>query len=378
MLSIVVVDDEPDNFDVIEALLSAQDYHLSYASDGYEVLDRLNLEKVKPDLILLDVMMPGINGIEVCKRIRALPSGKMIPIIMVTALNDKKDLESCLQAGADDFLSKPVNSVELIARIKSLLRIKQQYDKIESFSQSQRNTIIILRENLQELRDNLASTLPHELNTPLNGILNPIELVLDELNDQQQEINRERLIEVLEIAYNSALDLEKLTRKYRHYVHLELITQPPTAKEIGTSAKSTIEEVAIKQAEKAGRLSDLTMDLPDVSLNIPPDYLKWLINELVENAFKFSQAQTPVIVQGELKNGLFHLAITDKGPGMTPAQIAKIDSFVQFERKTQGQQGLGLGLKIVQETVRIFKGKFSVSSNSFSQTTFNISLPIAT
>ena len=120
------------------------------------------------------------------------------------------------------------------------------------------------------------------------------------------------------------------------------------------------------------------MDLPDVSLNILPDYLKWLISELVEKAFKFSQAQTPVIVQGELKNGLFHLAITDKGPGMTPAQIAKIDSFVQFERKTQGQQGLGLGLKIVKETIRIFKGKFSVSSNSLSQTTFNISLPIAT
>ena len=105
--SILVIDDEPDNFDVIEALLGHQDYRLQYIASGQDEI--ATLDTFQPDLILRDVMMPGIDGIEVCQRIKAMPQWEATPIIMVTALTTKKDLVQCLSVGADDFISKPVN-----------------------------------------------------------------------------------------------------------------------------------------------------------------------------------------------------------------------------------------------------------------------------
>ncbi len=132
MSSILVVDDEPDNFDVIETLLSAQNYQLHYAASGQSAI--ASLDTFEPDLILLDVMMPGMDGIEVCQRIKAMPQWESVPIIVVTALTTKKDLAQCLTAGADDFISKPVNSLELTARVRSMLRIRQQYQQLATFN----------------------------------------------------------------------------------------------------------------------------------------------------------------------------------------------------------------------------------------------------
>jgi diguanylate cyclase (GGDEF)-like protein len=148
---ILIVDDEPDNFDVIETLLSAQtadsvshpignpvsyqDYQLHYAFDGQRAIEAL--DTIQPDLILLDVMMPGLDGIEVCRRIKAMPKWQAVPIIMVTALNTKADLARCMEAGANDFVSKPVNRIELRARVHSMLRIKQQYDELQAAAKQQ-------------------------------------------------------------------------------------------------------------------------------------------------------------------------------------------------------------------------------------------------
>ena len=127
--SILVIDDEPDNFDVIDTLLDNAGYQLNYASNGQQALDLL--QWFQPDLILLDVMMPNMSGIEFCQRFKANPCWQHIPVIMVTALTHKEDLSKCLTAGADDFISKPVNSLELRARVRSMLRIKQQYDALQ-------------------------------------------------------------------------------------------------------------------------------------------------------------------------------------------------------------------------------------------------------
>jgi len=130
--SVLVVDDEPDNFDVIETLLPNLGYKLYYASNGQDAIASLDL--FKPDVILLDVMMPGIDGIEVCKRIKAMPQWESVPIIMVTALTTKTDLARCFAAGADDFISKPINHLELKARVRSMLRIHGQYQQLVSFN----------------------------------------------------------------------------------------------------------------------------------------------------------------------------------------------------------------------------------------------------
>lgn len=216
--SILVIDDEPNNFDVIESLLSGQFYDLQYAYSGKEAI--ASLDAFQPDLILLDVMMPDMDGIEVCKRIKTLPLWRATPIIMITALNAKEDLERCLNAGADDFISKPVNALELRARVNSMLRIKRQYDSISSLVELRENTLSLLQNSLDELRGTISSSLPHEINTPLNGLTGTLELLLADHEDMSSGEIHEFLI----MARKATLRLERLTERFLCYAQLELLS----------------------------------------------------------------------------------------------------------------------------------------------------------
>lgn len=127
--SLLLVDDQPENFDVVQVLLHGEGYELNYAASGQRALDRLGY--YTPDVILLDAMMPDLDGLETCRQIKANPQWRSIPIIMVTALSSKEDLARCLEAGADDFISKPVDKVELRARVRSMVRLSTQYFEIQ-------------------------------------------------------------------------------------------------------------------------------------------------------------------------------------------------------------------------------------------------------
>jgi CheY-like chemotaxis protein len=117
--SILIIDDNPTNFEVIEILLSSENYLLHFASSGQRALDRLDI--FHPDLILLDVMMPDLDGIEVCRRIRALSQWQVVPILMVSAVTDRHDIERCRSAGANGYIVKPVSRKELVTNIANLL-----------------------------------------------------------------------------------------------------------------------------------------------------------------------------------------------------------------------------------------------------------------
>jgi len=377
MSSILVVDDEPDNFDVIEVLLNVneQNYTLHYASGGEEAI--ANLEMFQPDLILLDVMMPSIDGIEVCRQIKAMSAWQSVPIIMVTALSTKEDLARCLEVGADDFISKPVSGLELRARVKSMLRIKHQYDLIKTLSHLQENTINLLQNNLDQLCGSLVSTLPHELNTPLNGVFGVIDLLVQD----HQNMSTEEVQELLKMAQQSAQRLQKLTKRFLQYARLEMLANNPKTAQIENinpkvSTHILIENVVKAQAEGFDRLGDVVCDLEDIEVSIVDRDFLSIVNELLENALKFSQPNTPVQINSQLKNGKFYLAISDLGRGMMAEQIAKIGAFTQFERKYYEQQGIGLGLKIVKKITELYGGEFLVSSVYHQGTTVSIELPV--
>jgi len=131
--NILIIDDIPDNFDVIATLLEGMDYCFYYASDARDALAKLAI--YQPDLILLDVMMPGMDGLEFCHCIKSMSEWQMVPIVMVTALSTKTDLAACLAAGANDFISKPLDQVELKARVQSMLKGREQYLQLASFNQ---------------------------------------------------------------------------------------------------------------------------------------------------------------------------------------------------------------------------------------------------
>jgi class 3 adenylate cyclase len=127
---VLVVDDTPQNVKLLADLLSVKGYAVVTAASGPEALDKVEAER--PDLVLLDVMMPGMSGYEVCRRIRENPATGILPVVMVTALDPGQERLKGLEAGADDFLSKPVNQAELLARVRSLVRVKQLYDTVQA------------------------------------------------------------------------------------------------------------------------------------------------------------------------------------------------------------------------------------------------------
>ncbi|MBD2250623.1 hybrid sensor histidine kinase/response regulator [Nostoc parmelioides] len=371
--SILVIDDLPDNFDVIETLLSEQDYTLHYVASGQEAIASLNL--FQPDLILLDVMMPGMDGIEVCQRIKAMPQWQSVPIIMVTALTAKEDLARCLKSGADDFISKPINALELRARLHSMLRIKQQYDKIQTLSNIQTSTIKVLESTLDELRGNLAAALPHELNTPLNGIVGTISILMADI----ENMDTGEIQELLGWVDLSARNLERLIKQLLIYLELELSTnqQQNIASESTHFSIAVIEAILQSHAPSVNRRDDLMFAIEEAEVSISARYLAIIIYELVDNALKFSRRGTTIKISSQVVAGMLNVYIHDFGRGMTEEQISKIGAFMQFERKTYEQQGIGMGLKLVKQIIESHGGLFSISSVYKKETMVHIALPIA-
>ncbi len=126
---ILIVDDNIPNLELLQAYLEDSDYDIEQAQDGYQAIEMIDADK--PDLVILDVMMPKISGFEVCKKLKNDPKTADLPIIMVTALSEMGDIERAIDCGTDDFLSKPVNRIELLTRVKTMLRIKDLTDKLE-------------------------------------------------------------------------------------------------------------------------------------------------------------------------------------------------------------------------------------------------------
>jgi two-component system sensor histidine kinase/response regulator len=369
--SILIIDDNPNNFDVVAGLLSDRGYDLHYACSGKKAL--LSLELYNPDLILLDVMMPEMDGIELCRRIKAIAKWQTVPIIMVTALNSKADLANCLNAGADDFISKPLYSLELRARVQSMLRVRQQYNKIQSLTEIQAAAIKTLESSLQELRGNLASSLSHELNTPLNGIITPVELIKEAIKD----LELDEISEMLDWVMQSAYRIEGLTKRFLMYVDVESEIHSGKSIFVSSQFSGVISEAKIlSRAEAVGRRQDLKFDLEDAAIAIPERYLTTILHELIDNALKFSQQGSTILVSSRLTDDDLELSIHDQGRGMTPEQIGKISAFNQFDRHKYEQQGIGLGLILVKKIVELVSGKFSIRSIYQRETTVTLLLPL--
>jgi len=381
--TILIVDDEPSNFDVIESILSEKDFTLHYASSGEKAI--ATLPDINPDLILLDVMMPGLDGFETCCQVKALSKWKLLPIIMVTALDGEENLARCLESGADDYVSKPVKAIELRARIKSLLRIKQQQDRIEEFAIFQRDIISFLGGSLSELRGGVALMFPHELNTPLNGIINGLRLL--QLEPAFNPSASPHVNELLDIAVQSSLRMDQIVKRFLRYLYLATNKNKVSQEQLelqlelleldeNLAQTSLINEIAMVKAQFHGRETDLVCEVVEQTLPVKAFYLHWVVAEIIENAFKFSEPGTPIIVQGEVENGEFHLSVRDNGRGMTAAQIQGVDSFIQFERHKYEQQGIGLGLKIAQLAMEKIQGTLSIASVYHKNTKVDLRIPL--
>ncbi len=367
--SILIIDDEPDNFDVIQSLLPTDIYQLHYAINGEQAIG--SLDKFDPDVILLDVMMPGLSGYEVCQQIKAISQWQSVPIVMVTALSSKEDLARCLASGADDFLTKPVNGIELRARVNSMLRIKKQHDRLQSFSKLQRHNIHSLSNNLNEIRLDLTGEFSREFDYPLDIILETTEHV----NSNLDRLSLAAIGHILSQNNRATLQLDKLMKKLWFYLQL-IAEKKPSHYDDPSIPKSIIEQNLINRFKELGQPNNLICEIEDVKLAVNISHFEWISNELIEYILPKASPSIRVRVFGEVIDDMFHFSFsTYQGDGSSYS-IVEMTKSVQLSSSTYEERDLQLGLKIVKKLVNNYDGIFLLSSADEEDTTVYLTLPL--
>lgn len=369
--SILVIDDEPDNFDVIETLLHDEGYQLNYAPSGQRALDRL--ESFQPDVILLDVMMPDLDGMEVCRRIKVDPQWQAVPIIMVTALTTKEDLAQCLRTGADDFISKPVNGVELRARVHSMLRIKQHYDRLQVQLKA---------------REDMVNMLVHDLRNPLASIVLASHLLrFPKLSPQKQQekVNQIGIAgQQLQSLIDSLLIMGKLEsgKMVLNYEEVDLCVFCKSAladfEAIATQKNLTLISDLPDSVSEAGQSSAVaTLEAsPDSLVKVDAAIFRRVLDNLLSNAIKFSPSNSQVVLRAEyLGVGGAKVQVADLGPGVSEDLRQSI--FEKYEVGTQMPEvsQIGLGLAFCKKAIEAHNGSITVEDNHPRGSIFTVFLP---
>lgn len=362
MKKILVIEDEDNIRENLHEMLTAEDFEVIAAENGC-IGVQLVQEDV-PDLIICDIMMPDLDGYGVLKQLRQNPSTQTVPFIFLTAKAAKVDQRQGMELGADDFLTKPFTRNELLGAIAAQLEKQVAFEK-----QSQTK--------LDELRGNILHALPHELNTPLNGILSYSKLLIDDYDS----LEKGEVLEMLEAIYTSGQRLYRLTQNFLLSAELELLaTNPKRVQSLRCSGeksntKKIIVDVALQKAQKVNREADLQLELSEAVVRISELRFKKIVEEIVENAFKFSTAGTSVRIFNSVAENTFNLYVIDSGRGMTETQIENLGAYMQFDRDLYEQQGSGLGLIIAKRLTELYGGKLIIESLPGQKTSVQINLP---
>src|SRR5262245_1156827 len=264
--------------------------------------------------------MEKVDGYHTLSSLRTEPATASIPFILMTGLADQAGMRHGMELGADDYLPKPFTIEALYAAVDARLQkvsvVRQEAEK-----------------KLADLRENISMMLPHELRTPLNGILAYGEILMsDAATLQPMEI-----AEMGQVIHDSGKRLERLIENFLIYGQLELISADPQ-KLHSLLRKQTplpaalIEKHSRNQAQLTNRSNDLILDLIERPVPMSEDYLTKIVEELVQNAFKFSAVGAPVHVALTDREDSVVLTVSDRGRGLSPEHIAKIGAYMQFDR----------------------------------------------
>jgi two-component system, sensor histidine kinase and response regulator len=365
---ILVVDDIVDNLALIEAVLEGEGCRITLAANGTSALAQI--EKSPPDLILLDIMMPEMDGYEVTRRIRQNKALPFIPILLLTAY-DKADLVIGLDAGADDFVRKPFDADELTARVRSLLRLKFSFDQ---------------REQMSMQRDDFISHLTHDLRTPLVAADMMYKLFQKEafcpLSTEMHEA-----VYALERSNQNLLEMVNTLLEVHCYEagskSLTLITC-----NLWEISQDVIQEIQpLAKAKNISLSLSINPDVPNLSqLKVYADCqeMRRMITNLIANSIKFTDAGgvelrlgfEPPGPDSNTGNGWVIIMVQDTGFGIAAEEQTTL--FQRFRKGSHKQSGSGLGLHLVQRIVTVHQGTITVSSELGKGSKFIIRLPAYT
>jgi len=342
---ILVVDDEPDIVESLQVVLS-KEYETVPASNGREALERAG--EMRPDLILLDVMMPTMDGFQACREIKKNASTRDIPVLLLTALHDTDNKVKGLDAGADDFIGKPFNEVELLARVRAFLRTKELHDELQrSFARLQ---------ELERMRDALTHMIVHDLKAPLTSIKGGLSISLEASKSGPLEPGHFKLLRNAEVSADRALDLiqDILDVSRMEEARLPLKKQPIDLGAVVRSCVASMEPLA--EASEIKLAAKIPSGLPP----LPADetLLQRVLVNLVSNSLKFTPAGGTVAITVTRSAESVDIGIEDSGIGIPKEHLERIfDKFFQSGAINTGRKGQGLGLAFCRLAVERMGGK---------------------
>jgi len=367
---ILCVDDVEANLKLLENMLVPRGYSVVSASSGKEALVKVKSQTV--DLVILDIIMPGMDGFEVCRHIKEDQTLRNIPVIMITALTAKRDRIRGIEAGAEEFLSQPFDQTEALARIKVLLKLKELSDERERAEEALKKSNDRLRE-LEVLRDSLVHMVVHDLRSPLTVIAGYAELLesseLENLSEEGRDYvgsikaSTDTLIEMI----SSMLDVSKMESGQMRLNLAEC--------DLGAIIREVVSGMAALKGERRIELA-----LPDQPVNVKGDaqLLSRLVQNLVGNALKFAPATTGRVDVGlESVGGRVRCTVRDNGAGIPAEHQDKVfDKFWQDAARQQGvKYSSGLGLTFCKMVVEAHGGSIGVDSEVGVGSAFWFELP---
>jgi signal transduction histidine kinase len=370
--TILVVDDDPRNVRLVESMLKPSGYVILQAYDGREALHRVETER--PDLILLDVMMPELSGFELCTLLRARHETRLLPILMVTALNALEDKVRGLELGADDFLTKPINRTELLAKVRSILRVKRLQDQVEKHRRELEaaNRELLLTQRFQE---SMTQMVVHDLKNPLAGIMGNIQLV----QMQHERMAAPRREELLQRSLDSARQMARMIQNILEVAKLEEQKMPlkREALDVRAIVAEQTAEIASLSARDGIRLeTEVAAGLPPVDAD--RELLGRILGNLLSNAFKHTPSGGRITVSaGEEGDGIL-LSVRDTGEGIPEDLLPYIfEKFVAGESENRRRQTYdsGLGLTFCRLAVECHGGRIAVASRPGEGTVVTVHLP---
>jgi two-component system sensor histidine kinase/response regulator len=364
---LLVVDDDAANRDVLSRRLVRQGHRVATASSGAEALQLMH--DTAFDVVLLDIMMPDLDGYEVLGRIKNDEALRHVPVIMISAIDDVQSVVRCIEAGADDYLAKPFDPTLLKARIGASLEKKRGRDR-ESvlYAELQKNY-----ERLQEvekLRDDMRNMIVHDLRTPLTSVIVGVEMLGShgELSEMQRDMisiaatSGKTLLGMI----NDLLDVEKMESGT-----MLLQYTPLTAETLITAALDQVSSLA--EMDQTTLVSDVAAGLPPFSGD--ENKLSRTLVNLIANAIKFTRAGTVTITAFQPDADSIRFAVRDTGSGIPAEAFERI--FEKFGQLDAGHRvGTGLGLAFCKLAVEAHGGRIEVESTPGTGSMFSFTIPL--
>jgi two-component system sensor histidine kinase/response regulator len=342
MKKILVIEDTAAIREEIADILEMEGFQVFEAADGLEGLNKA--KTIIPDLIVSDILMPKLNGYQMLKELQKQYTTENIPLIFLSAKAEKSDIREGMNLGADDYLTKPLSADDLIKAINNKLTKQELFNK-----------------KIDELRINISRSFPHELRTPLHGILG-FSSILKDITDTP---DRDYVIKMASAIYESGKRLHHIVENYLLFSMLLGEANDPAKKERNEppiDTKDIIEQTVRKTGEEENRMPDIIMNLSEFKLAINGNDLSKIIEELISNGIKFSTPGEKIEISTGRENQSCFISFRNEGTGMSEENVAKIGGFMQFDRESKEQQGLGLGLCIVKLLTLIYKGDIEIDS----------------